>query len=377
MSGGGRSRNSPAAPATAQISIEEAPALRLLEQPLADARSVARSRALFGASPAWPDGGEFSLLRLWPSTRAAVASRLQAACSVNADRAHIAQLLPALMPLAPEVVAASGQDLVVRDLVRELSRYFGRDFDRYFDRYFVRDFVRDFVRYFGWDFGRDFVRDFVRYFGRDVVRYFVRDFVRDFGRDVVRYFVRDFGRDVVRYVVRDFGRNYVPQYLAIPSTQEFKLLDIRSTFGRAAVRAALARGNRSTSGSLDKLFRVATRASLEPRDAGLRAAASDLSERFDGDTLWPALARHVARLSTPSDRALLTELAEHPERREPPLRWGLQYFVRGDVVFADDTEATLDELCAEAGLPPLPLLEDMPEELEWSELEVGEDANGE
>ena len=38
--------------------------------------------------------------------------------------------------------------------------------------------------------------------------------------------------------------------------------------------------------------------------------------------------------------------------------------MRGDLVFDDDSVVTLDELCAQAGLAPLPLLEAMPDELD-------------
>jgi len=97
---------------------------------------------------------------------------------------------------------------------------------------------------------------------------------------------------------------------------------------------------------------------------GLRAATARACDTFDGDPPWPALARHVARIWTPKDRALLEDLARHPEKREPPLSWGLQHYVRGDLVFDDDAVVTLDELCAQAGLALLPLLEAMPDELD-------------
>jgi len=116
--------------------------------------------------------------------------------------------------------------------------------------------------------------------------------------------------------------------------------------------------------SLLALFRAACQASFAPDDAGLRKVVATACDLFDGDPLWPALARHVARISTAEDRALLVELARHPEKRESRLSWGLQYYVRGDLVLDDDSVVTLDHLCAEAGLEPLPLLEEMPDELD-------------
>ncbi len=105
---------------------------------------------------------------------------------------------------------------------------------------------------------------------------------------------------------------------------------------------------------------------LAPRKDGLadfwRGNPSTTWEREDA--LWPALARHIARRSTEDDRALLGDLARHPERREPPLGWGLQYIVRGDVMLNDGTVLTLDDLAKETGVEAPPFLEPMPERLE-------------
>jgi hypothetical protein len=112
------------------------------------------------------------------------------------------------------------------------------------------------------------------------------------------------------------------------------------------------------------LISEACRISLHPeRDSGRLEELLDYSNEFL-DPLWPALARHLARRSTPEDRALLIDLAQHPEKREPPLSWGLQFIVRGDVMLDDGSVVTLDELSDELGLPHLPYLEDMPNELE-------------
>jgi hypothetical protein len=134
--------------------------------------------------------------------------------------------------------------------------------------------------------------------------------------------------------------------------------------GRASPRAALAHGEIPDGVPLLALFRAACQASFVPDDVSLRAATAHACDTFSGDPLWPALARHVARMSTPEDRSLLEDLARHPEKREPPLSWGLQHYVRGDLVFDDDSVVTLDELCAQAGLASLPLLEAMPDELD-------------
>jgi hypothetical protein len=152
--------------------------------------------------------------------------------------------------------------------------------------------------------------------------------------------------------------------LGAPWLSAFVFLETCSVAGRAAPRAALADGKVPEGVPLLALFRAACQASFVPGDARLRAAVIRACDAFDGDPLWPALARHVARISTADDRALLEDLARHPEKREPPLSWGLQHYVRGDLVFDDDSVVTLDELCAQAGLAPLPLLEAMPDELD-------------
>lgn len=69
---------------------------------------------------------------------------------------------------------------------------------------------------------------------------------------------------------------------------------------------------------------------------------------------------------------MLEDLARHPEKREPPLRWGLRYIVRSDIWLESGEVIQLDDLSREHGLEPLPYLEDMPPELEidWDEPEA-------
>ena len=102
----------------------------------------------------------------------------------------------------------------------------------------------------------------------------------------------------------------------------------------------------------------ACRVSLHP-DLGCRDLMRALGAYpANAEPLWPALARQIARRATEEDKSLLIDLASHPEMREPPLRWGLQYAVRGDVVLDDGSEVTLDDLATDAGLEQLPLLVD-------------------
>jgi hypothetical protein len=136
------------------------------------------------------------------------------------------------------------------------------------------------------------------------------------------------------------------------------------SFGRVGARSLLAGTGIKNQIPEAQVLSAACRLSLHP--GGDDHALNEALARYepDLDPLWSALARHLARRTTPEDRALLNDLAQHPEQREPPLAWGLQFIVRGDVLFDDGSVATLDELCDEAGVPRLPHLEDLPDELE-------------
>lgn len=119
------------------------------------------------------------------------------------------------------------------------------------------------------------------------------------------------------------------------------------------------------------LLAAASRLSLRPQSVPTEFEECLKAYGQSGETepLWPALARHLARRSTPNDRALLDDLARHPEKRDPPLSWGLKYIVRGDVVLETGRVVSLDELCADNGLPCLPYVQDLPPELDinWGE----------
>ncbi|MCP4663631.1 MAG: hypothetical protein GY856_50240, partial [bacterium] len=148
-------------------------------------------------------------------------------------------------------------------------------------------------------------------------------------RDLARYLARDWARDWARYWAR-----YLARYLArdwnIKETDwlgSYASIDLLS-FGRVGARTQMDHAKIPEDLPEGLLLAVACRLSLHPD--GDSAEFEAAIERYAAslDPLWPALARHLARRSTAEDRALLVDLARHPEKREPPLSWGLQFIVR-------------------------------------------------
>lgn len=135
---------------------------------------------------------------------------------------------------------------------------------------------------------------------------------------------------------------------------------------RSAARSTLAFAEDLPNNDSYLLLQSACRLSLHPENDPSEFEAALITYGTTAEPLWPALARHLARRSTAEDRALLVDLAMHPEKREPPLSWGLQYIVRGDVVVDDPDfpETGRTYRLEEFGLGDLPYLEDMPPELE-------------
>jgi hypothetical protein len=365
--------------------IEAVPSPDLAEMldPVASELALARSRTLTGSSWRWPGHALVILLRLWPSSRARVSLTLQTLASLGMDRSTLLRVAAALIGRAQRTALDPEVDAKI---AHEFARYFSQDFAREYGQDFVRYLVKDFVRYFSrylgshfeWYLGRDFVLHFGRYFGRYLERFVGRDPWRSVGQglgpEFVRYFGQDFGRYFVQDVVQLFGQRLAaawtvdPDVAAMPVWEDFTLIEAASTFGRASVRAVIARGELLGDPANElSLFQWACRVSLDRAQDTRRLG--DVAARYRGDPLWPSLARHVARTSTAEDRALLEELAAHPEQREGPVSWALRYYVRGDLMMRDGTVITMDAICNKLGMPHLPLLEDMAPEIE---IDVGE-----
>jgi hypothetical protein len=147
--------------------------------------------------------------------------------------------------------------------------------------------------------------------------------------------------------------------------QEFKILQMFS-FGRSTARATLV----GLSGRQDEaavmLVAAACESSMRPGSSAheLESALATYEESPNPDPLWPALARHLARRREEGDWELLEDLARHPEKREPPLSWGLRFIVRGDLVMDDGSVVELDTLSRQHGLQPLPYIEELPDEID-------------
>lgn len=303
--------------------------------------AVAAGRIFTGADPAWPVDSEICVLNLWPGHRRQAGLRLQSAAAAGAQ-------CKTLIALARDVLLPPIEDEVARDRARFLARYLSRKLART-DHFSARDKARYLERYLA----RYLSRDWASYWNRDLERASPRGWARNVARqtdDLAHYWAKRVDLDPASAGLKDFA-----------------LTEIFS-HNRSLYRVFLSRVETSKD-HLHLLISEACRCSIDPG----RKTDLDLTRTPPNglDPLWPSLARHIARMSTPEDKALLEALAQGDEKRPEPLSWGLQFNVRGDVLLDDGSVVTLDELADEAGVPRLPYLEEMEPELEvdWDDEE--------
>jgi calcineurin-like phosphoesterase family protein len=298
------------------------------------ARLFAGGRALSGISPIWPGYPE-GLLHLWPSHRRRIGLSVQRMSSMDANRDAIKKYILRLMHVSYRdhslslALAHALDRALARTLARELDIVLARAHTHEIDRALARELAREL----------------------DVV------LIRALAHDI--NLARDL--DLVLARARDLSSEDPSQTLSVLAVQ----LPLASTLRRSLSYLRIDPSHRQEDAALPVVLMIpAARASIlgEPEQQRL-VDTIDSAKNRNVDPLWIALARHVARISTQEDRELLEDLAAHPEKREAPLSWGLQYIVRGDVLMADGSEVTLDELCDEAGVPRYPLLEEMPPEI--------------
>ncbi|HZF11744.1 MAG TPA: TIR domain-containing protein [Thermoanaerobaculia bacterium] len=330
--------------------------------PTFNSSHVAAGRILCGGSPLWPIEPEpTGLLQVWPSFRRIVCNRLQLAVSCGASLSEIRELGGILLR---ETQSARGKKRK-HDSARGLARYLARDLARDL----AGDLAGDLARYLALDLDLDLARNWARDWALYLARIWARDLARDWARDLdldlarglARNATRDWAHDLVRNWARDLARTTsIENSIWLP---DFSRADFVS-LGRIWARAQLAHMQTQSKSKQMELLSQACELSFRPNSNSKRFEKNLRSHAPALDPLWSALSRHLARRSTAEDRALLIDLAQYPEHREPPLSWGLQYIVRGDVMFEDGFVVTLDEFANELGLPSLPYLEEMPDELE-------------
>ncbi len=311
---------------------------------VAHPEDVALGRLWRGASSAWPEEPwEVALLDLWPSRRALGSLRIQSASSVIGGAARV---------VARSALGIRTDHLAVtRKLTQQLRLMFvkesplgswSRDWIRYWAKYLTPDGYTLTVRWLS--------RPWAGEHSESLAQMWTREWIEELGwgrkgaSDLISSLATDMGLDPTR-----------ADHLDISA------LELRSA-SRAGARARLsALGPQRDCPSAVRLLAAACRASFKEQPD--RPELHRRLKAFKGDPLWPALARHLARVS--DERDYLTQCALNWESYPAPLSWGLRYMAKGDILLQDlTTHWDMDDLAREAGVEPLPIVDPMEPELQ-------------
>jgi NACHT domain/SIR2-like domain len=317
-----------------------------LRPELALERSGALERLLAGVEPALPaTPSGIGLLHLWPSRRRLAGFRLQLAAVSGFDREMLRSLAYRVFVEDFSSAAAIAKGLHPHEALLRSPHEIG-DLAR---EWAVWEFPGS------WTNGRrvDLRLDWIQRFWRHCWRVNVPRQAEwaEWAWVVSRNFP----------VAEDFGKD-----LGLPgpltAVRDFVFLDI-ATPGRSVARAFLAHYSYWSPSPAATVLTAACKESLHPAENGGCLDLALQEHGVDLHPLWLALSRHLVRQSDAADCTLLTSAARNPEAYEPDLATGLQYIVRGDILLEDGSVVTLDQLADESGIPHLPFLEDMPENL--------------
>jgi hypothetical protein len=306
--------------------------LDVLKGKLPTKQHLAVGRIFSVASAFWPiEPWELALVNVWPSQRRRAGRRLQALASLELDKDQ-------LRDCARVVLAAHPTNDEIRSRALEILHPTHPEARR----------ERDFHRELALELGR------ITWSGKPSV---------NFAYGTLSVWSKRYSQIEVNSMAEYLSKNV--SRLLRSNNQSSRMLfenwDITGCDGML-IRAKLAHLESSPAIPAILLLVLACRVSLHPEwDPELLTQALQFLETSG---IWTALAKHLARISTDADRKLLTEYAAYPERAQAPLSWGLQYIVRGDVLMKDGTDIRLDDLAAELSLPVLPLLDELPGELE-------------
>jgi len=342
-------------------------ALHRVIQQIAQKQGVARSRILLGTHPALPQSNQdLVLLRLVPTARSVVSARLQLLISLRVPSDEFALAARHLLSLARERLPLQGLGLATaQGLARNVAQV-------PVQKSSIEEQVRAMAREVIHSIARDWPQHH-EHWGEHLFQEWMHDFHWNLSATWADQLAQGLARpgtleraEIWAWdLARNWGLSQTPAWLV-----DFIAMEMASA-GRGGTRIIVAYALNAHTPH-ERLLKAACQASLHVDSDRSELHQLLANHLADGDPLWPALARHLTHQSTNEDRALLIDLAQHPEKREPPLSWGLQYYVRGDLVFEDGREVTLDELCSQLGLPSLPYLEDMPPALnvDWDQKET-------
>ncbi len=324
---------------------------------------VAAGRLLSGGPAFWSTEQEIGYLDTWPVCRRLTGLKIQGNAASGCPVETVQQV-------SVDILKASGRvdEEQAHNLARDLAHNLMDDFTSYLSA----DLSQDYAQNFATDLACDsitWVTDDITIETSEVARELARDIARDSATYLASYVGRAHATGVAHDYAPELAYNIASNWNLDPLQHDwlfnFATIEARSV-GRVTGRALLAANRSVKAPPTAQLLSPACRLTNGSVDADLAEFNTALDQHGSGlHPLWTALARHLARRATEADRTLLESLARDPSQIEDgPLRWGLRFIVRGDVMLPDGSFVTLDELCDQAGLPHLPYLEDPPEPLD-------------
>lgn len=329
-------------------------------------RDFAVGRVLAGGWPTWPgQPWEFALLQVWPSNRRIIGLRLQTLASFDFPETGIKSVAQRLLTVRSEVSAEN------EPLARRLSHLFELHLTKQFSKRIQRSAAgtasKSLIRTLAWDIGSAFSQGFGGEMASSFMEPLARDLATEFSRDFLEIWnsawADDLSADTARtlsaawavtwqrrwpggsQIPRGWPLDWANAYglsTKIPGVLDFAKADLLS-YGWHCPRARIAQQSGRDSRPEIQLMAEACRIS-----SGEPGRWDDFEKCLDNcrtvvDPLWPALARLLAGRSEEGDHDYLREVARKAEEAKPPLRWGLQYLVRGDVVLSTGVVRKLED----------------------------------
>ena len=335
-------------------------------------RHLAWGRIWMSTSPFWGGNVELLGLRLWPARRSWLGWAIQSAIGFGMGREQVFatpwhRLLResrSSTSVAIELATAIVTDVLAIDLARSIATES------------QPNVALDLAKHLAIELATYVAKDLTTSIRVDIARYLAKELARSIARSMTTG-IANIATDLAKAVAKDtqvaFEASFFEMSFELPLTQDEKFW-LAYSVGFAGTRTVFAHS--TDHDALTELLRTACSHSFKPALGPMAPTPTS----FTGAALWPALARHVARCSTPEDRACLEALARSPDTAPEPLRFGLRYYVRGDILFEDGSVVDLDEIWASLRekfpadadqLRDLPYLDEMSPDIELDESMIG------